>query len=475
MLLVLALVTAGCALGPNYKRPEVTTPEAWRNLPPAEAESLANTPWWEVFDDPQLQELIKIALEENKDLKIAVERIEEARARYGFTKADLWPAFDLNGTAGRLRFNGGSLMHTPDADTSGAPTETSIYATNVSISWELDLFGRLRRATEAQKDLFLGTEEARRGTVLALVADVARAYFELREFDRKLDIARRTIASRQESVQLAKDRFEGGLTSELDFRLAESELHRVESLVYDFERLTALKEDELSVLLGRNPNAVPRGRGVEEQAVPANVPAGLPSDLLDRRPDIREAEQRLAASTANIGEAKAMLFPRIALTGAYGVASTDLDTLFDAPSVSWNILGNLLQPIFAFGKNKRRLEVTESQQRQMLYTYEKQILQAFREVDDALVSYRSVGQQRASQGERVKAEKKVLELAELRYKGGVSAYLEVLDAQRSLFSAELDETQTMGDQLVTLVQLYKALGGGWPAAPEPPPAEGASH
>ena len=300
---------------------------------------------------------------------------------------------------------------------------------------------------------------------------MARAYFELRAFDRKLEIARGTIASRKESVQYAKDRFEGGLTSELDFRLAEAELHRVESMVFDFERLTALKEDELSVLLGRNPNAIPRGRAVEEQKLPAAVPAGLPSELLDRRPDVREAEQRLAASTANIGQAKAMLFPRIALTGAYGVASNDLDTLFDGPSVSWNILGNLLQPIFAFGKNKRRLEVTESQQRQMLYTYEKQILQAFREVDDALVSYRSVGQQRVSQGARVTAEKKVLELAELRYKGGVAAYLEVLDAQRSLFDAELDETGAIGGQLVTLVELYKALGGGWPAAPEPPPEE----
>ncbi len=473
-IVLAAVLPAGCAMGPNYKRPEIRSPETWRSVPAAEAESLANTPWWEVFNDPQLQGLIRIALVENKDLKIAVERIEEARARYGFTKADLWPQFDLNGTAGRLRFNAGSLVHTPGADTgTDASTTTSIFATNVSITWELDLFGRLRRATEAQKDLFLATEEARRATVLALVADVAQAYFELREFDRKLDIARRTIDSRRESVQLAKDRYEGGLTSELDYRLAESELHRIESMLYDLERLVALKEDELSLLLGRNPNAIPRGRGVEEQAVPSTVPAGLPSDLLERRPDLLQAEQQLAAATANIGQAKALLFPRIALTGSYGFASTELDHLFDSPSVAWNVIGNLIQPIFAWKKNQRRLEVTESQQRQTLYAYEKQILQAFREVDGALVSYRSAGQQRTSQGDRVTAEKKVLELAELRYKGGVAAYLEVLDAQRSLFAAELDETQTMGDQLVSLVQLYKALGGGWPAEPEPPPQEAA--
>ena len=473
LVLALALVASGCALGPNYKRPEIATPDAWRNLPAAEAESLANTPWWEVFDDPQLQELIRIALVENKDLKIAAERIEEARARYGFTKADLWPAFDLNGTGGRLRFNAGSLLHTPEGDspTAGTSTTTSVFATGVSITWELDLFGRLRRATEAQKDLFLGTEEARRATVLALVADVAQTYFQLGEFDRKLEIAKRTVVSRRESAQYSKDRFEGGIVSELDYRLAEAELHRVESTLFDLERLVALKEDELSFLLGRNPQEITRGRAVEQQAVPASVPAGLPSDLLDRRPDIREAEQKLAAATANIGQAKALLFPRIALTGSYGFASDDLSTLFDSESVSWNLIGNLLQPIFAWGKNKRRLEVTESQQRQTLYTYEKQVLQAFREVNDALVSYRTIGQQRVSQGERVKAEQKVLELADLRYKGGVSAYLEVLDAQRSLFDAELDETGVIGDQLVALVQLYKALGGGWPAAPEPPPEE----
>ena len=339
------------------------------------------------------------------------------------------------------------------------------------MSWEIDFFGRIRRATEAQKALFLGTQEARRAAVIALVADVARAYLEMRDFDRRLEVATRTIASRREYLELARDRFEGGVTPEVDMRQAEAELRRVETVTFDLERLIALKENELSVLLGRNPGAIPRGRSVDEQKLPRAVPAGLPSELLDRRPDVRVAEQQLAAATANIGQAKALLFPRIALTGSFGFASTEFDTLFEGPSKSWNIIGNLLQPIFNAGKNRRRVEITESQQRQVLYDYERTILQAFRETEDALVTYRSTGQQRLAQAERVKADRKVLELAEMRYRGGVAAYLEVLDAQRSLFGAELDETATLGAHLVSLVQLYKALGGGWPSeTPPPPPA-----
>ena len=469
----LALLAGGCAVGPNYKRPSVPVPPTWRELPAAEAESLANTPWWQMFDDPQLQELIRIALQENKDLKIAVERVEEARARYGFTKADLWPHFDLNAVAGGLRFNGGSLVHTPEGEnTPSTPTETGVYALSAGVNWEIDFFGRIRRATEAQKALFLGTQEARRSAVLTLVADVAQTYLELRAFDLQLEIARRTILSRRESLQLAKDRFEGGLTPEMDFRQAEAELNRMLAIVADLEMAVAQKENQLSVLLGRNPGPIVRGRSVVEQKVPAAVPAGLPSGLLERRPDILAAEQLLAANTANIGQAKALLFPRIALTGSFGFNSTEFDTLFDGPSKAWNLIGNLVQPIFHFGKNKRRVEMTESQQRQTLYAYERTILQAFRETDDALVAYRKTGEQRVAQNARVAAERKVLELAELRYRGGVAAYLEVLDAQRSLFGSEMDETAAINQNLVSLVQLYKALGGGWPPAPEAaaPPA-----
>ena len=236
----------------------------------------------------------------------------------------------------------------------------------------------------------------------------------------------------------------------------------IKAIIFDLERLVAQQENFLSVLIGRNPGPVVRGRTVAEQKLPPAVPAGLPSDLLERRPDILAAEQVLAASTANIGSAKALMFPRIALTGSYGFTSTELDTLFDGPSKAWNIIGNLLQPIFNAGKNKRRVQITESRQRQALYAYERTIIQAFRETEDALVAYRKTSEQSTAQAARVEAERRALELSEMRYRGGVAAYLEVLDAQRSLFGAELDEAATMGNHLNSLVRLYKALGGGWP-------------
>ncbi|HEX6901387.1 MAG TPA: efflux transporter outer membrane subunit [Thermoanaerobaculia bacterium] len=475
-VLTLALLAAGCVMGPDYKRPEIPAPPQWRELPAEEAQALANTPWWELFDDPQLQELIRIALAENRDLLIATERIEEARARYGFTRADLYPKVDGSATVGHLHTSEGSLVHTPEEDLGGGDGgDTQLFAVSADVSWEIDFFGRVRRATESERALLLGTEEARRSVAMTLVAAVAESYFELRDFDRRLEIARRTIGSLQESLQLAKDRFEGGITSELDMRQADAELRGVEAVTFDLERLIAMKENELSVLLGRNPGAIVRGRPLEDQKRPGDVPAGLPAELLDRRPDIRVAEQNLAAATANIGEAKALLFPRIALTGSLGLSSTELDTLFEGESKAWSLIGQLLQPIFDAGRNKRRVEITESRQRQLLYNYERTILLAFQETEDALVAYSKTGEQHQAQAARVVAERKVLELAELRYRGGITAYLEVLDAQRSLFGAELDEAETLGSHLVWLVRLYKALGGGWPPDAEPaaqPPMDG---
>jgi multidrug efflux system outer membrane protein len=291
--------------------------------------------------------------------------------------------------------------------------------------------------------------EARRAVAITLVSDVARAYVELRDLDRRLEIALRTLESRREYVGLARDRFEGGVTPELDWRQAEAEFHRVQAFVYEIEKLVVQKENELSLLLGGNPGSVPRGRAVDAQPIPPEVPAGLPAQLLERRPDVREAEQRLVSATARIGEAKAMLYPRISLTGSYGFASTDLSELLDGSSQSWNIFAGLLQPIFNAGKNKRRVEVRESQQRQAVYDYERTLLQALREVEDSLIGLRKSGEQRGSQRERVAAERKVVELSELRYRGGVAAYLEVLDAQRSLFDAEIDETASVSTHVTS--------------------------
>jgi multidrug efflux system outer membrane protein len=460
---LLCLLPAACTLGPDYVRPPITTPEEWRRAS-AQEDSIANVPWWELFQDEQLRSLITIALQENRDLKIAIERIEEARARYGISRSALYPQIDVRGAAGELRFSDGSLFHTPDG--SGGDKQTEIYYLGLGLSWEIDLFGRVRRANEAQLASLLATEEARRAVAITLVADVARAYVELRDLDRRLEIGRRTLESRREYLVLARDRFEGGVTPELDFRQAEAEVHRVQALVYDFEALVEGKENEISFLLGHNPAAVVRGRPLDQQPIPPQVPAGLPSALLERRPDVRAAEQRLVSANARIGEAKALLFPRISLTGDYGYASTDLDNLLDGSSHSWNFLAGIVQPIFNAGRNRSRVEVRESLQRQAVYEYERTILQAMREVEDSLVVLQKSGEQRDAQGQRVAAERKVLELSELRYRGGVADYLEVLDAQRSLFNAEIEEVATISAQATSLIRLYKALGGGWPAESE---------
>jgi outer membrane protein, multidrug efflux system len=451
-------VASACAVGPDYQRPAVATPPQWRETPATDA-SLANIPWWELFNDPQLHQLIKVALHENRDLKIAIERIEEARATYGISKADLYPKLDARLNAGGLRTSSGSLTHTPEGD---ADNTKALFNADLALSWELDLFGRIRRANEAELALLLSTEEARRAVAITLVADVASAYMELRDFDRRLEIARGTLASRQEYVDLARLRFEGNVTHEVDLRQAEAEYHRIESFVYELEKLVSQKENELAFLIGHNPEATVRGRTLGEQPIPPEVPAGLPAALLERRPDVRKAEMDLWSSTARIGEATAMLYPSIKLTGSFGVASTDLGDLVDPGSISWNLFANLLQPIFNAGKNLARVEVTESRQRQAVYAYERTLLQALREVEDSLVGFHKAGAKRTSEAQRVTAERKVVELAELRYRGGVTTYLEVLDAQRSLFNAEIDEVSAASDHLTSLISLYKALGGGWP-------------
>lgn len=455
--LVLLLLSAGCKMGPDYQRPDFGAPESWRDVTVGEQRSLANQTWWELFDDPELVRLIEIALAENQDLKIAVERIEEARAIYGFTRADLYPKLDAYAAAGALEASRNGLPAIPNS----IDNKSGLYQLGGQMFWELDFFGRIRRASEAELAQMYATEQARRAVVLSLVTDVARAYVELRDFDRRLDIARRTVESRVAYVALARDRFEGGVTSELDLRQAEAELHRTESLVFNFELLVRQKENEISVLLGRNPGEIPRGRRLDEIVVPAEVPPGLPSELLERRPDLRQAEEQLVSANARIGSAKALLYPSIALTGNFGWESTELDELFDSPSLTWSLGANLLQPIFNAGQNQRRVEVTEAQQRQALYAYERSVRQAFREVEDSLIGVRQADLRRTAEGLRVESERKVVELSELRYRGGVSAYLQVLDAQRNLFDAELEETSAMRDKIVSLIQLYKALGGGW--------------
>jgi multidrug efflux system outer membrane protein len=466
------LALLGCAVGPDYERPPVVSPANWRGGGAAEA-SIANVPWWELFKDEQLRTLIKFALKENRDLKIAVERIEEARAKYGISKADLYPKVDLKVLGGGLNTSDASLVHTPEGT-----DPTGLLDVGLGVSWELDFFGRVRRANEAQKALLLASEEARRAVAIALVSDVALAYVDLRGLDRRLFIAQETLVSRKESVDFARVRFEGQVTHEVDLRQAESEYHRVQSFIYNLEKLVVQKENEISFLIGKNPGEVLRDRSPEWQPIPPEVPAGLPAALLEHRPDMRRAEMELWSSTANIGEAKAKLYPNIKLTGSYGLASTDLSKFFDPGSQAWNIFASLLQPIFAGGALRSQVEVRESQQRQALYVYERTLLGALREVEDSLIGLQKTGKEREEQRLRVAAELTVIELSELRYKGGVANYLEVLDAQRSLFSAQIDEATSASEHTRAFIQLYKALGGGWPIPKEgdkakssPPPAQ----
>jgi len=464
----------GCKVGPDYERPPVATPANFRSAQAQSAEqqkaqeSIANIPWWELFKDDQLQQLIKVALEQNRDLKIAIERIEEARATYGISKADLYPHVDAKVLGGGINPSDGSLTHVPEG---GGSNATGLYHVGLGFSWELDFFGRIRRAGEAARATMLATEEARRAVAVALVSDVALAYVDLRGLDRRLKITQETLKSRQEHVDYARARFEGQVTHEVDLRQSEAEFHRVQAMAYNLEKLIAHKEHELSFLVGRSPGEILRNRSAEDQPIPPEVPVGLPAALLESRPDVRKAEMELMSATARIGEAKAALYPTIKLTGTYGLASTDLSDLVDPASQTWHLFANLLQPIFAGGALRGKVEVRQSQQRQAVYAYEKTLLQALREVEDSLVSLHKIGQQRDEQKQRMTAESQVAELAELRYRGGVSDYLPVLDAQRSLFNAEIDEAMTASEHTRSLIQLYKALGGGWPV----PKSKGANE
>lgn len=466
-LVVLPLV-AGCMLGPNYKRPGLAMPVGWRDagpapLPPGEqAANLANTPWWELFDDPTLQDLIRIALTGNQDLEIAVERIVEARARLGFVRADLFPKLDLATDYGRFEQSRESFPNNPPPGVNDA----SLYDASLDLFWEIDVFGRIRRATESERAQLLSTEAAQRAVAIALVAAVAQAYTELRSADLQLAISRDTLATRARSLEITHARFQGGLTSEKDPQQAEAEYRRVEVSVLQNEQIVRFAENALSVLLGRAPSDIQRGRSLRELPDAVAVPAGLPSELLDRRPDLVAAEEQLHSATANVGAAKALLFPRFALTADYGTVSTEFDALFSGSSQAWSVSAGLLQPIFNAGKNIRRVQIAESQMRQSLYAYEKTVIVALREVEDGLIAWQKSRAARGSQALRVAAERKVVQLALARYEGGVADYLEVLDAQRSLFTAEIDEVRTIEEQMVALIRLYKALGGGWPTAAE---------
>ena len=454
-LLAIAISTAlaGCAsVGPDYQRPETPTPEQWRiNI--QQANDLANTRWWEQFQDPVLNELIQIALQENKDVKIAAARIEEFMGRYGVTRSSQFPQVGGNAAGARTRNteNGGVTLGENPANS---------YQVDLGVSFELDLWGKLRRATEAARADVLASEEAQRTVILTLVSQLANSYVQLLDFDQQLTITHATLETRQESVRINRLRFQAGLTSELEYQQAVAEYQNAAVQVPLLERLIAQQENAISLLLGRNPGKISRGVTLEQLALP-QVPGGLPSDLLERRPDIRQAEQQLIAANAQIGVAKAAFFPSISLTGFFGVASDDLSDLFKGPSRTWQFAGQLLQPIFTGGALTGQLQVAEAVQKQALLNYQQTIQTAFAEVDNNLVAVSKLREQLKDQAAQLNALQRYLDLATLRYKNGYTDYLTVVDAERNLFTAQLEYVQSQGSLFAALVNLYKALGGGW--------------
>lgn len=457
----LPLVLGACSVGPDYERPAVETPEEWREGLKG-AVSLAETPWWELYKDEALVQMIRSALEANPDVLLALERVTEARARAGFVRADLYPRLDAGASAGSSKLSEEVLSLPSVKD-----PKYQHYEVFGALSWELDLWGRIRRGIEAEEALVFAAEEERRAVVVSVVAEVARVYLELRDLDARIELSRLTVTSRREYVALAELRFRGGVTSELDFRQSEAELARTQSILADLERQDREKENELSILLGRNPGARPRGAAIDALPLPPAVPAGLPSQLLERRPDLRAAEQLLVSANARIGEAKALMYPRVSLTVVGGFQSNDVSNFITSAASFWEMIGGLTAPIWDWGKNQARVEETESRSRQAVIQYQATIRQAFREVEDALNAIRRSGEKRTAMDARVTAQRQVLSLAETRYRGGISPYLEVLDAQRELFDSELERAATIGEQLTSVVRLYRALGGGWTPEPEP--------
>ncbi len=453
LAIALCAALAGCAaMGPDYERPQTPMPEQWR-ISLQQANDLANTRWWEQFQDPALNELIRIGLAENRDVKIAAARITEFMGRYGVTRADQFPQIGVNADGSRTR-----------ASESGGVTSVenpySRFQIDLGVSFELDLWGKLRRATEAAQADLLATEEARRTVILTLVSQLANSYVRLLDFDRQLTITRATLKTRQESVRINRLRFQAGLISELDYQQAVAEYQAAAVQAPVLEKAIAQQENALSVLLGRNPGPIIRGKALEDLTLPA-VPGGLPSDLLERRPDLRQAEQQLIAANARIGVAKAAFFPSISLTSLLGTASGDLSDLFKGPSKTWQFAGQLAQPVFTGGALSGQLQVAEAQQQQALLNYQQTIQNAFAEVDNRLIEVAKLREQLRNQTAQVKALQRYLDLATLRYQNGYSDYLTVVDAERNRYNAQLALAQNQGDLMIAMVNLYKALGGGW--------------
>ena len=447
---------AGCKVGPNYKRPQVDTPSVYRGADQQaagqSATSLGDEKWWTVYQDPELQKLIRTALAENYDVRIAAARVLEAQAALGITRADQYPTVSAGAN--------GSTIRIPQ--TKQLPSvETSSIGANVSLFWELDFWGKYRRATEAARANLLATEWGQRAVMTSLITSVATSYFQLRELDLELEISKQTLSTRQESLRLVTVRQQGGVTSMMDVRQSEQLVYDAAGSIPDLERRITQQENLISILLGKNPGPIVRGRPLVDNAIPPTVPAGLPSALLERRPDIQAAEHLLVAANARIGVAKAAYFPQIVLTGTGGFQSSALTSLFTGPAGFWNAGAQLTQPLFAGGRITSGVKLSKAQQEEAELFYKQTTQQAFRDISDSLIAYTKNQEFRQQQDLLTRAAEDAARLSQVRYSGGAASYLEVLDSDTRYFSARLSLAQADLNERLALVQIYNALGGGW--------------
>jgi multidrug efflux system outer membrane protein len=456
--MAMALWLGGCMIGPDYRRPPVEPPAQFRGNSVTDTQSIADLKWFEVFGDEQLQELIRVALAQNYDLRDAVARVEQARANLGITQADQYPNFGLGAdvtSAQQSRRGEFTIPKGTDRQRSYGTVFLSLF------SFEVDIWGRVRRATESARAQLLAEDWNRKAVITTLVSDVATAYFRLLELDMELAIARNTLGTREESLRLIRIQQKGGVATLLDVRQAEQLVYTAAQAIFNAEREIEQTENQISLLLGRNPSSIPRSRMLTEQRIAPEVPAGLPSTLIERRPDIQAAEQILVSANANLGVAKAAYFPRITLTGDLGSQSTSLSSLFSGSRRIWTFVPQLTQPIFTAGRIPSQVEFAEAQQRSALTQYEKAIQSGFRDVSDALVQVQRIREIRGQRELLVTALQDRKRLAYRRYQGGVDTMLNALNADQDLFEAELSLTEVRRDELLSVVQLYKALGGGW--------------
>ena len=459
---IAAGLLAGCTMGPNYHRPDVQAPQSFRAPEPGVpgTASLADLKWWEVFKDEQLQQLVRTALVQNYDLRDAVVRVEAARANLGITRSNQFPQVGATGDLELTRLSRDGSFALPPSFVANQNRNWG-QATLGLLSFELDLWGRLRRATEAARANLLNAEENRKAVVTTLVSDVATSYFTLRDLDAELDISNRTLQTRRESLRLTQERQGGGVSTLLDLRQAEQLVDTAAETIPTLQQQIEQTENQISLLLGKNPGDVARGQALTEQALPPEVPAGLPSALLERRPDIRAAEQNLVAANAQIGVAKAAYFPQLSLTGLLGGQSTQLSSLFSGAHSTYSFVPQISQPIFTAGRLKSGVRLAEAQKESALIQYQKTIQTAITEVSNSLIAHQRVRESRTQQEALVKALQDRTRLAYLRYRGGVDTQLNALDADRDLFQSELTLSQIKLNELLAVVQLYKALGGGW--------------